>query len=121
MEAEVATTSPQVAALLAVAAGAAIWMFLWKTRTERRATRLIDWVWKNHPDAWSALPWIYRNLLRERGLGELARTGAIPDPYFEHEYREIEPLRNHIVIAGAIAGGAIALIVIGTRFFGWRL
>jgi len=119
VEAE-AATSPQITVLLAVAAVGAIWMFLWKTKTERRATRLIDWVWQNYPDAWSALPWIYRNLLRERGLAELARRQAIPDPYFAHEYGEIAPLRNHIVIAGAIAGGALVLIAIGTRFLGWR-
>lgn len=114
-----AATSPQITVLLAIAAIAAIWMFLWKTKTERRATRLIDWVWQNYPEAWSALPWIYRNLLRERGLAELARRRAIPDPYFAHEYAEIAPLRNHIVIAGAIAGGAIALVLIGTGYLGW--
>ena len=48
MEAE-AATSPQVTVLLAIAAVAVIWMFLWKTKTERRATRLIDWVWQNYP------------------------------------------------------------------------
>ena len=68
---------------------------------------------------------MYRNLLRERGLAELARRNAIPDPYFAHEFAEITPLRRHIVIAGAIAGGAIAggaiaLIAIGTRLFGWH-
>ncbi len=119
MEADTAT-SPQVTVLLAVAAVAAIWMFLWKTKTERRATRLIDWVWQNYPEAWAALPWIYRNLLRERGLAELDRRQAIPDPYFAREFKEIAPLRNHIVIAGAIAGGAIALVVFGTGFLGWR-
>ncbi|UCH75849.1 MAG: hypothetical protein JSU82_08510 [Rhodospirillales bacterium] len=113
-------TSPQITVLLAIAALAAIWMFLWKTKTERRATRLIDWVWRNHPEAWSALPWIYRNLLRERGLGELARRRVISDPHFTSEYETIAPLRRHIVIAGAIAGGAILLIAIGARYFGWQ-
>ena len=115
-----AEISPQITVLLGIAVVAAIWMFLWKTKTERRATRLIDWVWQNYPEAWSALPWIYRNLLRERGLAEIARRGAIPDPYFAHEYGEIAPLRHHIVIAGAIAGGALVLIAIGTRFLGWE-
>jgi hypothetical protein len=120
MESE-AATSPQITVLLAIAVVAAIWMFLWKTKTERRATRLIDWVWQKYPDAWSALPWVYRNVLRERGLAELARRNAIPDPYFAHEFGEIAPLRRHIVLAGAIAGGAIALIAIGTTLFGWQL
>lgn len=115
-----AATSPQITVLLTIAVLAVIWMFLWKTKTERRATRLIDWVWQNYPDAWAALPWVYRNLLRERGLAELARRNTIPDPYFAHEYAEIAPLRRHIVIAGAIAGTAIALIAIGTRLLGWQ-
>lgn len=119
MEAEVAT-SPQIRVLLAIAAIAALWMFLSKTKTERRATRLIGWVWQNYPEAWSALPWIYRKLLRERGLTDLARRQAIPDPYFAREYGEIAPLRHHIVIAAAIAGGALALVVIGARFLGWE-
>ena len=116
----VAATSPQITVLLAIAVVAAIWMFLWKTKTERRATRLIDWVWQNYPNAWAALPRNYRNLLRERGLAELARRNAIPDPYFAREYGEIAPLRRHIVIIGAVAGGAIALIAIGTSLFGWQ-
>jgi hypothetical protein len=119
VEAE-AATSQQIRVLLAIAAIAVLWMFLSKTKTERRTTRLIDWVWRNYPEAWSALPWIYRNLLRERGLADLARRQVIPDPYFAQEYGEIAPLRHHIVIAAAIAGSALALVVIGARFFGWH-
>ena len=43
MEAETAA-NPQIAVLLAIAVVGAVRMFLWKTKTERRATRLIDWV-----------------------------------------------------------------------------
>lgn len=114
------STSPEVVVLVAVAAVAVFWMFIWKTKTERRATRLIDWVWQNHPDAWRSLPWADRNIFRERGLARLARANAIPDPYFEHEYGQIAPFRRHIVIAGAVAGTAIALILIGTSWFGWQ-
>jgi len=119
MEAEVAN-SLEIRALLAVAAIAALWMFIWKTKTERRATRLIDWVWQNYPDAWRALPWSYRYIFRERGLAELARRNMIPDPRFARECGEIAPLPRHILIAGAIAGVAIALILIGIRILGWR-
>ena len=119
MEAE-AAGSPEVKVLIAVAAVAVLWMFIWKTKTERRATRLIDWVWQNYPEAWQALPWSYRHIFRERGLAELARRNAIPDPDFMQKCGEIAPFPRHIVIAGAIAGVAIALILIGTRILGWR-
>lgn len=119
MEADTAS-SPEIAILLAIAAVAALWMFIWKTRTERRATRLIDWVWRNHREAWAALPWVYRNVFRERGLMELARRNDISDPDFVQACGELDPFPRHIVIAAAIGAGAIALIVIGTRLFGWR-
>ncbi len=113
-------TSPEIKLLLTVTALAVFWMFLWKTRTERRATRLIKWIWENHPETWAALPWLYRNVLRERGLDELARREAIPDAHFHREYAEIRPSQRHITIAALIAGAAILLIFIGTAVLGWR-
>lgn len=112
--------SPEVQLLMAVAAVAVFWMFIWKTRTERRATRLIKWIWENHPDAWERLPWVYRNVLRERGLDEIARRDAIQDPHFLHEYEQFRPPQKYIVIAALIAGAAILLIFVGTSFLGWR-
>jgi len=112
VEAE-AATSPQITVLLAIAAVAAIWMFLWIGRpaSSTGSGRTIPTPGRRCPGstatccANAALP---------------TRRQAIPDPYFAHEYDEIAPLRNHIVIAGAIAGGALVLIAIGTRFLGWR-
>ena len=112
--------SPQIPVLLGIAAIAAFWMFIWKTKTERRATRLINWVWENYPQSWAALPWLYRNVLRERGLAELARRKSIGDPHFQQEFAAIQPFRRHILIAGIIAGTALALILFGTSFLGWR-
>jgi len=112
--------SPEVQLLMAVAAVAAFWMFIWKTKNERRATRLIKWIWENHPEAWERLPWLYRNVLRERGLDEIARRDAIPDPYFRHEYEQFRPSQKYIVAAALIAGTAILLIFVGTSFLGWR-
>lgn len=113
-------TSPEIVLLLIAAAAATFWMFIWKTRTDRRTTRLIVWIWENYPDRWRALPWLYRYLLRGRALREIARSGAMNDPHFAREYALIVPLPRHIRIAGAIAGVAIALILIGTRIFGWH-
>ena len=121
METETATaTSPELVLLLIVAAAAAFWMFLWKTRTDRRTTRLVVWIWEHYPDRWRALPWLYRYLLRGRALREMARSEAINDPHFAQEYALIVPMPRHVHIAGAIAGTAIALILIGTRLFGWQ-
>lgn len=106
--------------LLGVATIAVFWMFIWKTKSERRATRLIKWVWENYPDAWASLPWAYRNLLRERGLFELGRRGAIEDPYFDHELREIRPDRRHVLVAGLVAGVCIMILLFGTSYLGWR-
>jgi len=119
MEADTAT-SPEVVVLMAIAAAAVFWMFIWKTKTERRATRLIDWIWQNYPQAWQSLPWSHRNIFRERGLAELARRNVIPDPYFAHEYGQIAPFRRHVLIAAAFGITAIALILIGTSWFGWQ-
>lgn len=112
--------SPEIKLLLAVAAVAVLWMFIWKTRTERRATKLVKWIWDNYPQAWQGLPWIYRNVLQERGLDEVARRNAIPDPYFRDEYNAARPSRKSIVIAAVIAGVAILLIFAGKSFLGWR-
>lgn len=112
--------SPEVKLLLAVATIAVFWMFIWKTKNERRATRLIKWIWENHPQAWQELPWIYRNVLRERGLDEVARRGRIDDPYFRFEYDQFRPSQRYIVVAALVAGVAILLIFAGTSFLGWR-
>lgn len=119
MEAELGA-SPQVKLLMAVAVVAVFWMFIWKTKAERRATRMIKWIWENHPEAWQDLPWLYRNVLRERGLEEIVRRGAIPDPAFRREYEETRPSQKHMVIAALVAGAAILLIFVGTSFLGWR-
>jgi hypothetical protein len=115
-----AANSPEIAILLAIAALAALWTFISKTKLERRGSRLIDWIRQNHREAWAALPWVYRYIFRDRGLAELARRNAISDPDFAREYGKIVPFRRHILISGIIAGGAIAVIVIGVRFFGWQ-
>lgn len=119
MEIEVAA-SPEIRFLLAIAAVAALWMFICKTKSERRTTKLIDWIWQNHREIWAELPWYYRIMFRERGFAELARRNAISDPHFEQEFAVIAPYRRHIVISGSIAAVAIALILIGTRIFGWQ-
>ena len=113
-------SSPEIAILLAIAALAALWTFISKTKMERRGSRLVDWIRQNYREAWAALPWVYRYIFRDRGLAELARRNAISDPDFAREYGKIAPFRRHILISGIIAAGAIALIVIGVRFFGWQ-
>lgn len=112
--------SPEITILLGIAAVATLWMFITKTKSERRTTKLIAWISQNHRDAWAELHWAYRLIFRERGFVELARRNVISDPHFKQEFAVIAPYRRHIVISGSIAGGAIALILIGTRLFGWH-
>ncbi len=112
--------SPEITILLTIAVLAALGMFITKTKSERRTTKLITWISQNHREEWAKLHWAYRLIFRERGFVELARRNVISDPHFIKEFAVIAPYRRHIVISGSIAGGAIALILIGTRLFGWH-
>jgi hypothetical protein len=111
--------SVEVKILVSVAVAACVYLLGTQIRQDRRTSRLIQWVQANYPEAWDRLHWTLRRINRMGALAHLYRNNAIPDPHFAEAYRAIKPFQKDQIVGFVVGAGAIALAIIGARWWGW--
>lgn len=114
--------SPGVIVFTSVGLIAAVYAFICQVRAERVARVAVRRVRATQPGLWQRLVhdnWLLRfanpaitiKLLR-------ARHGA-GDPHLDQHFERVRQLQRRGHIAIGVASAAIALVLIGTRFWGW--
>ena len=102
--------------LAALAACLVAWRFSW--RASRQRVDLLTWVRNNRPEAWQTVPgWA-------RGFGlaveeRLLRGPLRDDPEFVRRYRAL-PSRHRVLVPLLVGILCIAIVGVGTKFFGWH-
>ena len=115
--------SPAVIVLTMVGLVAAVYAFICKIRAERVARAAVTRVRTLRPGVWQSLVadnWLFRFMSPAITIRVLRDRHGVSDPHFDEHverFREIER-RGHLAIAAAFA--SIALLLIGTRYWGWR-
>ena len=112
-------TSPEIIALLLLAAAFTLAAWWLSDRQSRRFRGLIDWIKEQHPERWQALPWASREFNRAGGVEYLRRHGLGADPEFAARYQHARRVRWPQLVALLCGAGAIALVAIGIEFLGW--
>lgn len=111
----------QVKILLLVAAAAAIWAFAVSWQATTRFRRMVDWIRATYPERWNALPWTLRSIGRAGAVENLRRGGLEDDPEFARRYREYRRLNRRLAVLIAAGALPIAIVLAGTKLWGWRL
>ncbi len=112
-------TSVEIVLLTTIAAVAVICAFHLRILRDRALRRLSRWLRAARAGEWDAVQRPGR-WLNPIGAVERLRRGALSnDAEFAARYREVTSGDSRFFFSLAIAALAIALIVIGTRAFGW--
>lgn len=112
--------SPPVIVWTTLGILAMIYAFGCEIRQDRLARPLRHWVKDAYPNAWAALPWLYRRTLAARIiLRVLVRQAIITDPALVERYRPIAQLEIEKLVAIVVGLGCMAVVLIGTKVWGW--
>ncbi len=112
------STSPAVIlfTMLAVAAGLYAW---WLSIDRMRRLRHLDrWLREHREQAWSEMPTALR-FSRSAGIDHLRRGALAQDPEFLGYYRAATRHKRRSLALQLLAAAGIAMVVIGTRYWGW--
>jgi len=112
-------TSPEIIALLLLAAALVLYAWWLSDRQARRFRDIASWVEDHYPERWQALPWTSRKLNRNGAIEQLRRAGLNDDPQFMARYNQDKMVRWPQVVAVLAGVAAIGLIGLGIEFFGW--
>ncbi len=112
-------TSPEIIALILLAAALTLYAWWLSDRQVRRFRDLVSWIEDHYSELWQALPWVARRFNRPGGVEQLRRNGLGNDPQFMAQYRHGKMVRWPQVVALACGMGAIGLLAVGIEYFGW--
>ena len=112
--------SPQIKILISTAAVSVVYAFVCKIRLSKGADKLSRRLEKERPDLWSGLNAFARNWGGGHpGIKLLYRRKAVDLPGFDEEYRQLRALERKLLKGLGLGSACIALLLIGTRFWGW--
>jgi len=113
-------TSPEIIALLLLAAAFALYAWWLSDRQSRRFRDFVSWIEANHGAHWQSLPWLLRKFNRVGGVVQLRRGPLGGDAEFMARYRHSKPVRWPQVLALSAGMAAIGLVGLGIESFGWH-
>lgn len=103
--------------LVSVTALSVVYAFILEVRRGFEQDRLLEWLKAERAADWDALPRSDR-FLTVRAV-EILRRGALASDADFHARYQMTRHGSRFAVAMSIAVTAIALLLIGTRFFGW--
>ncbi|MCZ6589588.1 MAG: hypothetical protein O7B98_00405 [Alphaproteobacteria bacterium] len=112
-------TSPQIIALIVLAAALTLYAWWLSDRQARRFRDFVSWIEDQRSEQWQSLPWTSRRLNRTGGVEQLRRNDLRNDPEFMTRYRQGKMVRRPQVVVLLAAVAAIGLLAIGIEYFGW--
>ena len=110
-------TSVQIMVLVIVVLVSTVYAFFLDVRRGAAFRRLIDWLKTDRAAEWQALTRSDR-FLTIRAVEILRRRALAGDDDFRVRYRETRH-STRFVVAMTVAFAGIALLVLGTTYFGW--
>jgi len=111
-------TSVPVMFLVIVVAVSTVFAFVLDVRCGIENDRLVEWLKTERKSDWDALTRSDR-LLTIRAV-EMLRRGALADDGEFHVRHQLTRHGTRFAAAMSVAGAGIALVVLGTVFFGWN-
>ncbi len=110
-------TSVEIMIVLSIGVVAAVYAFYLDVRRTSAFSRLLAWLRSEREDDWEGLSRADR-FLSFRAV-EILRRGALAgDPEFQSRYAPTRHGRR-FVVAMTVTTAAIALVILGTSFWGW--
>jgi hypothetical protein len=115
----VTEASPGVIVFTTVGVVATVYAFICHVRAERVARTAMKRVRAMHPGLWQRLDWLLRLASPAITMTVLRARHGTSDPHFDRHLQRVKRLqrRGHVALAAGFV--CIALLLIGTRFWGW--
>ncbi|HXH83958.1 MAG TPA: hypothetical protein VNN07_13670 [Candidatus Tectomicrobia bacterium] len=112
--------SPGVILLTGAGAIAAVYAFVCQIRANRIARAAVNRVRAARPDVWRQLDWLVRVANPTVKMKVLRNRHGIRAPDFDAAFEAVRRLERRQILAIAAAAVCVALVLIGTRMWGWR-
>ncbi len=113
--------SPQIVILVPLAVVSVVYAFVCDIRLSRKASKLRKWLQRERPELWSELNFFARNLSGgQPGLKLLYRRRVVGLPEFDRQYEQLRALQWKGLWSIGIGSVCIGLVLVGSRFWGWR-
>lgn len=111
-------TSLPVKVLISTAAVTALYALIADMRKQKQVRQLAARMQEQYRDKWLGLPWLHRAMPRV-GLRIIFRSSAVDDPESLDRYQRLCVAERRQMAALAVCALAIAVVLFGTRFWGW--
>jgi hypothetical protein len=114
--------SPGVIVFTSVGVIAAVYAFICEVRAERVARVAVRRVRAAQPGLWQSLVaenWLLRFANPAITIKLLCARHGARDTHFDEHFERVRQLQRRGHIAIGVASVSIALVLIGTRFWGW--
>jgi len=99
---------------------AGLYAFVCHVREERAARLAVRQVRDAHPAIWHSMHWFYRRVVSPSITIRLLRaTHSLNDPHFKRQFDVVKHLARQKLIALGAAFLCIALLLMGSEFWGW--
>ena len=99
---------------------AGLYAFVCHVREERAARCGVRRVRDTHPAAWHSMHWFYRRVVSPSiTIRVLRARHSVNDSRFEEQFDVVRHLARQKLIALGAATICIALLLMGTEFWGW--
>jgi hypothetical protein len=118
----VTRASPGVVLLTAAGAVAAVYAFICHIRAERLARVTMNRVRATQPGVWQRLiadHWLLRIANPAITIKVWRARHGSPDAHFDDELERVRRIERQEYVAVGAAGVCIALVLVGTRYWGW--
>ena len=113
--------SPQIKILISLAGVSLVYAFVCNIRLSRKARKLANWLQKERPDLWSELNSFAKNYNGGHpGLKILHRRNVVGLPLFDQQYEQLHSLERKLLWGIGIGSVCIALVIAGSKFWGWH-
>ena len=113
--------SPQLKILVSLAGVSIVYAFVCEIQLSRKASKLRNWLQQERPDLWSELNFFARNWNGgQPGLKILYRRNVVGLPMFDQQYKQLRSLERKLLCGIGIGSVYIALVLVGSRFWGWH-
>lgn len=111
--------SPGVIVFTTVGVITAVYAFICRVQAERVARAAMKRVRATQPGLWQSLDWLLRIANPAITLKVLRARHGTSDPHFDRHLERVRQLERRGHVALAAGSLCIALLLIGTRFWGW--
>ena len=109
-----------VKAIISVGAVSVLYAFWLSIQQQKQVRHLVNWLRDYNSNEWNCIPWMQRVLIPRAGLTILFKQASVRDNNFFEMYERMRGIERRQVKALIFSALAIAAVLLGTKYWGWK-